>query len=464
MGKIFISFNIISTSNMILVVREKDAPLAEVFRQPYHAPHTQVNLTVDNLNPVMHIVQIWSTTDDSTLLQLKGQCDIDASLSTNNGFDFIQFIVNRGLTGTPTYDPVTPTNQYANPDLLGKTAADYLVFKPGFGALIWGQNIQTIVGGGFEFIDGQEFDDQEEYTVLVADLKNTVAPPAGSSGYPKGIVAITANTAFDIAHYGNLLEVIGAGTGVITISIADINAIPDNTVFGINTHNGLQRYVTLQLPSGKYCQVLTKQRNAVYISQGQEITFIKKGAYLRVTGGAYEAFGRLGERVYKDGNGPLNSVPETGGWLIKANYPGIAQYVSELPIGNVVAGIDDITPGAADVAKWNVGTNKVWVPDAGGYFVRNADPNADVNIGRSTVPGNIEQDQMLDHQHEETIGVLPTTLFGRAISRLRGLYGTSGNSLGDLTSHPTDTAGTALTKVGPETRPKNVNRYCYIII
>jgi hypothetical protein len=449
MAKIFISFNIISTSDIILVVREMDAPLAEVYRHFYPAPHTQVNLTVDNLNPVMHIVQAWSTTDGTTLLQLKGQCDIDASIGGQLAFDIVTFIVDRGLTGTPHYDPVTPTNQYANPDLDGKT---YTVFKPGYGPLIFGYHIDTIVGGGFHFIDGQEFSSTEEYTIMVSDLVATNTVSSGA-GYPKGVVAITADTAFAPAHYGQLLEIVGAGTGVITISIADINTIPDNTVFGINTHNGLQRYVTLQLPSGKYCQILGVQRNAGYISRGQEVTFIKKGAYLRVTAGAYEAFGRVGDRIYKDGAGPLNSLPETGGWYLKADYPGIARYVSELPIGDVVAGTDDVTPGAADVAKWNVGTNKIWVPDAGGYFVRNADPNTDVDIGRSTVSGNIEADMVGPHTHLVTPPDANSNAgFGKT---------TTGNDAHEGTGiAPYATAA----NTGTETRPKNVNRYCYIII
>src|SRR5690348_16830449 len=125
MAKIFIAFNVVSTSDVILVVRESDAPLAEVFRQFYAAPHTQTNLTVDNLNPVMHVVQIWTTTDGTTLLQLKGQCDIDASISNTFAFDFIQFIVGRGL-GSPNFDPSPDQPQYVNANLDGKT---YVVFK-----------------------------------------------------------------------------------------------------------------------------------------------------------------------------------------------------------------------------------------------------------------------------------------------------------------------------------------------
>src|SRR5882724_9164532 len=186
-AKIFISWNVVTTSDVILVAREKDAPLAEIFRQFYAAPHTQVNLTISPVNPVMHTIQVWKTTDGVTLQVLMGQCDIDASLNTEQSFSIITFIVNRGLTGAPNYDPVTPTNQYVNPDLNGKT---YLVFKPGYGPLIFGYHIQTIAGGGFQFIDGDAFSDTEEYTVLVSDLVATNAPVA-NGGYPRGIVAIS---------------------------------------------------------------------------------------------------------------------------------------------------------------------------------------------------------------------------------------------------------------------------------
>src|SRR5687768_5608326 len=101
MAKIFISFNIVSTADFLMVVRESDDPLAEVYRSDVLTPpHTIRNVTVDDLNPVMHRVEFWTTSDGTTLDELRGVCDIDASIANEVAFGFIQFVVDRG-NGAP---------------------------------------------------------------------------------------------------------------------------------------------------------------------------------------------------------------------------------------------------------------------------------------------------------------------------------------------------------------------------
>lgn len=442
-AKIFVSFNVITTSDVILVAREMSAPLAEVFRQFYAAPHTQQNLTITPVNPVMHIVQVYKTTDGVTLGQLMGQCDIDASISTQQAFNIVTFIVDRGLTGTPNFDPTTPTNQYVNPEIDGKT---YVVFKPGFGALQFGTHIQTIAGGGFEFINGDQFNPGEEYTLMVSDLVTTTVVTSGA-GYPSDVMEIVGNINLGPSHYTKLLEVNAAG--VTIINIVDINAIPNSTVFGINTHNGTQTAVILQLPATKYCLVNGVQRNAIYIGRAEEASFIKKGNYLRILNwdGDYK---RLGQRVYADTIAPANCFPEVGGWYAKADYPRIWNwYIAALPGSEVIAGTDDVTPGAADVAKWGAGLNKFWVPDTGGYFIRNQDPNSDVDNGRSAIPGDIQLDLFKSHSHTENGSNDGGGSHGFVMDN------NNTPATGATTPVSTNTTG------GSETRPKNVNSYAY---
>lgn len=390
MAKIFVSFNIVSTSDIILVVRESSAPLAEVFRQFYAAPHSQRNLTVDPLNPVMHIVQIWTTTDGTTLLQLKGQCDIDASLTSNLAFDFIQFIVGRG-NGTPSFDPVADQPQYVNTNLDGKT---YVVFKPGFGGLYWGVDIQTITGGGFEYINGQMFSADEEYTVMVSNLVASSVSSSGS-GYPSDVVSISGSITFSSLHFNKLIEV-SSSNPLVGINITDINVIPDGTVFGINTHNytaapGFVQATALQLPSGKYVQLFGINRNIIYLGLGEEITLIKKGAYLRIVDWVGD-HRRLGERIFTDGKPPVNSLPETGSWYLKSSYPRIFEwYVNELPLTDLGTGTDDVTPDAANKTKWIIGANKFWVPDRRNLFNRNTDG--------TRVSGDLQAEMVGPHTH-----------------------------------------------------------------
>ncbi len=276
-----ISFTISSapgiTNDLIAVIYKTTAPAAEVDRIVKDAPHPDpYNFEFTDIASGTYIVKIHESPDGSTLGILRHDFWVDATIQKVLAYDIIDFIVDLGR-GAPHYDPVDSATQYENPNLNGKT---YVVFKPGFGALVWGTHIQTITGGGFEFINGQMFANGEEYTVLVSNLTyNNIQESA--AGYPADVVLLTGNTSFGNSHYNKLLEVNGVGS-VVTITIASIDTIPDGTKFGINTHNGTQRYVTLQLPVSKFCLINFVQYNAIYIGRGEEVTFIKKGAYLRI--------------------------------------------------------------------------------------------------------------------------------------------------------------------------------------
>lgn len=469
MAKIFVSFNIVNPSNCFLVAREKDDPLAEVYRSDVlTTPHTQRNITIDNLNPVMHIVQLWTTADNVNLNALIGSCDIDASLSSEVAFEFIQFVVGRG-NGAPEYDPAANQDQYVNPDLDGKT---YLVYKEGFGVLKWGIDIQTITGGGFEFINGNEFASDEGYTVQYSNVSSTNTASSGRP-YPEDIVEITGNVTFGSSHYNKLLEVNAAGAGsIVTITISNLDTLPNGTIFGINTHNGNQRYVTLQLNVGKYCLINNsvdgpQQRNSIYIGRGEEVTFIKKGSYLRLVNwdGDYR---RIGQRIFCDGFQPVNTLPETGGWYTKTDYPRLFNwYIAELPGSELGTGTDDVTPDTDNITKWIVGTNKFWVPDTSGRFFRATSADNSIDLGGPRLAGNNQADENKAHNHVSA----PYDKAGVKASDIDNQFTTASTDSGGASSeyriagmdNDKWTAATIVSQ-GTESRPKNVATNVYRII
>jgi hypothetical protein len=469
MAKIFISFNIVSTSDFLMVVRESDDPLAEVYRSTVLTPpHTIRNVTVDNLNPVMHRVEFWTTSDGTTLDELRGVCDIDASISNEVAFGYIQFVVDRG-NGAPEYDPVSGDTQYVNPDLDGK---DYLVFKEGYGALKWGINIQTISGGGFEFIDGSQFGNEEGYTVQYSNISSTSSTTSGKP-YPSDVLELTSDTAFGSTHYNKLLEVNAAGAGsILTITISSLDAIPNGTIFGINTHNGNQRYVTLQLNSGRYCLINNtingpQQRNSIYVGRGEEVTFIKKGSYLRIVhwDGDYR---RLGHRIFADGLQPVNTLPETGGWYLKTDYPRLFNwYIAELPGSELGTGTQDATPDIDNLTKWIIGSTKFWVPDTSGLSIRATSSNGTIDLGGPRLAGSYQADENKAHNHI-------TLPYNRASAK-------ADEAGGDFTPNAVDSGSASqeyriggmnsarwedarIKDQGTESRPKNVATNFYRII
>ena len=480
MAKIFVSFTIVSTGNFFLVARENDNPTAEVYRSGLLVPpHANRNLTIDNINPVMHRVELWSTVDNVNLNQLRGRGDIDASQYTQFAFDSFDFVVDRGFTGPPNYDPVsTPgsNTEYVNPDLAGKT---YLVFKPGFGPLLWDAHIEKrtdvngVDQGGFRYINGQEFATGEEFTVMVSNL-TTVQSPAGASGngFPSGVELVQSNVDFTDTYYRKVMEV-EASTN-LTINIPDIDLIPENMVFSINTHSSTNanfHNVTLQLPSGKYCMVAGVQRNAVYICRSETVTFIKKGAYLRIVNwdGDYR---RVGQRIYSDKVPQPNSLPLLGGWYSKTDYARLWNwYLSQLLPGEYITGYADDSDPAPYWQRWIFGTNKFWVPDHGGFFYRHYGTNNVIDPEATTRAWNSSQGSA-NLQHNHTSPGLWNKMSARASD-----VGGYGVALADG-SNPTPstklrvtnfTSGewldaTVIPQGGYEARPSNIAVANYIII
>lgn len=135
------------------------------------------------------------------------------------------------------------------------------------------------------------------------------------------------------------------------------------------------------------------------------------------------------------------------------------EYVVNLPPAQV-----------CNFADWATGNNKYLyslanvdgdfhVPDRRGLTTKST------NTG---VAGEFEDWQMVDHRHEQTIGTLPSTIFGRGlIARLLGLYdGSSSGIISDLTSSPRTTAGAEFPSAnfGTEVKVKSILNNQYVIL
>jgi hypothetical protein len=446
------------TNDLIAVIYKTTAPAAEVDRLLKAAPHASpYDFNFTDLVPGTYIVKIHETPDGTTLGNLRHDFWVDASLQKLLSYEVKTFQVGLGR-GTPYYDPADGDTDYINPDLDGLT---YTVFKPGYGPLDWAANITGYTGGGFSFTDGQKFSQDEIYTILVSNLVQQPLSPVGT-GYPEDIIDVTGDISFTSTHYNNLLEVNSSAT-IVTITIADITTIPDGTKFGINTHNGTQRYVTLQLPVGKYCLINGVQRNAVYVGRAAEVEFIKKGNYLRVVNGG-EDFRRVGEKVFTDGNPPVNGLAFVGGWKLKTDYPrAFNWYVNTLPVGELGTGTDDITPAGDNIRKWIIGTNKFWVPDHRDMSYRVTDGTRLANsyqadaVGPGTVKTRAFTGNGVGHNGISGggVGFLATYGDGGAITT-DSASGTSNNS---VRTDPWD-----LISAAGENRVKNVAVNAYVII
>jgi hypothetical protein len=333
---------------------------AEITRLPIPAPHTSPqNLNFTNVVPKTYIVKIHETPGAGVLGTLRHDFWVDASLQKLKAYDVVTFQVGLGR-GTPYYDPADQDTDYINPDIDGLT---YTVFKPGYGPLDWAADITPRTGGGFTFTNGQKFAQDEIYTLLISNL---IAQPITQSatGFPDGVVDITADTAFGSVHYNKMLAV-DPHQEVLNITI-NLSSVPDGTKFCINTHrhNGVLINVALIL-SGGACIVNGRAETSVFVGKAEEVTLFKTGSEIKILNwdGDHR---RIGEKIYSDGTPPTipNILPFTGFWLEKIRVPRLWYwYVNRLAPDQVFSGTDDITPTGNNIRKWGIGSAKIWIPN-----------------------------------------------------------------------------------------------------
>lgn len=95
-------------------------------------------------------------------------------------------------------------------------------------------------------------------------------------------------------------------------------------------------------------------------------------------------------------------------------------------------------------------------PDRRGIFEKNN------NTGKA---GDYQDDAIITHEHEQTVGTLPTAVNGRGlVVRTIGQYNGTHNVVTDLTGPPVSSAGVVITKVGSENLVKNYTANKYILI
>lgn len=327
-----ISFNTngILTSQVILVLREKTDLLTIIFQQAF-AANTQINYTVTGLNPVMHQVEVWDTPDGTTLNTLTGQADMDASQASGGGsFSYIQFIVGSGVVigSAAGICPVDGDSQYVDTELDG---VDYLVNKVGTGIMNWGKEIDKINGGGFEYIDGQKFSDQEEYTVIKANTTSAIQPNAGTPELTD-VVLHTADATLT-STYRNKLNVFNFSGSTAALTIETLVGVPNKTIYAFSTHQGSQINGEIAFQSGEGCWFRGALKNKIYLGKNETIKMMVKAGvcYCIYYDGWYD---RVGERIMSDvltatpNTLPMNNAALYSGTIYKRVYEWLTTIVA----------------------------------------------------------------------------------------------------------------------------------------
>jgi hypothetical protein len=312
---------------------------------------------------------------------------IDVGLINQTALTFIEFLVG----GSGDHDPATGTDTYTNPDIDGAT---YQVSQRGVGPRSFdAHEIQTVAGGGFKLLNGEKFNSGDRWFIIVAQTSTTHVPVISKALFVD-IIEINANVTIGTTHFNKMLEA-NASALVITATFPSLGTIPEDTMFGFNTHAGSQRYFAIQLASGETMRFQRGLKNITWLGQAETLIIIKKGSLLKVLdyGGDYP---RVGEKVKSDLQ-PLNGLPETGGWYNIADVPRFFyEFVNKIPLGQLSAIVSGNVSERTKFAIDSIG-GRFWMPDTGGYFERNVDPDGNVDLERvsgSRYTGSIQNDSV----------------------------------------------------------------------
>ena len=452
----------------IAVIYKSTAPTAEVDRIVLNDDHsTPQNLQFSNLVDGNYLVVIYNnpTSDELTLGTIR--------------HDFWQDAVTGALLEEPIFitgggaepnDPAIGQSDYVNVALDGKTIKE--IFQEGFRPLWDAIEWEPLAGGGIRLLtnsigDPLYFQQDVVYRILVQSTVLSSAPTANDAFS----TIVTESDDFNVgdAHWNNTVLVSG-GLSKTIASLPFLAGIADGKGVIIQHDGGTPIYIHLKAKSGEIIRFRSEDKNIIYLAKGEFIKLLKFGTkwYVKEFCGKWDL---IGSRNKTDGTQPINTLPEVGGWYLKTDYARLyLDYVSQLDIAEIVAGTDDVTPATGDKAKWNVGSTKFWVPDRGGYFDRNADPDGNIDPGGVRISGDIENDLVkaaaglsMDADMIVKTGAHSSSSTAISGGEIRFLVNTLA-SIGNTATAKVNITGTGGTGTGSETRPKNAAIYSYVNI
>lgn len=173
---------------------------------------------------------------------------------------------------------------------------------------------------------------------------------------------------------------------------------------------------------------------------------------------------RVGEQVGDDSvpDNMFNKILFNGASIDWLQYARLYNdYVLNLP-GSQVCNYDDWATGD-NIYKYSL-ANSSNPANAGQFHIPNRQGQFERITDGTRLPGHLQGQQMPDHRHEETVGTLPTPLFGRgAVNRLKGRYNDQDHGFCDF-SGPAIDAGGNIMPTGADLRPGNIaiRKYLYV--
>lgn len=444
------------TDYIIMRWYKSTAPLTELGRVVYPAPHVEESYVIENLQPVWHLVEFWRSVDgvalDELLLTLAGNARIGAVYPISR----YEYVVGRGYnqdspvaTDGVWSDPVQDDTGIRDTRLLNSF---YWVEERGTGSLLTAEIVdRSDEGGGFDFTEGSKVMEEGAVYIVTAITRIEVFGSSGSGvtdTSEAGVFIMTESQDYNFAQMNNKLIVVDASDVVVTLTFGNLLTL-QNGGFRMQTHQGLQRNVILQLDAGDTVWFKNQQRNKIILGRGEKIKIIifDNVIYVEDDKTGYDDFGK---RIWADFI-LENTLPCDGTLLAHANYPRVQELLNELPVGAVVSEttwntlvVEDGVNTYPNKGKWMSEGADFRPPD-----LRDMAIKAMPTLVAGTPAGSYSHQKLLEHNHwvgSNQDGGSPYMSEGHLTGGNAGyvLNGSNTEPIHFKTSRPINAAGTII--------------------
>lgn len=471
------------TNKVIITIAENSNPAAEVApRVVLNAPHTAGDVTIfENLRLVLHRIKCYESSDGVTLETLLHSWTVQAK-KTKPVVRRYFYRVDGGRTnvtdntGTEVWsDPVSTETQVVDERL--SDAIQIIILSEGGGLRQEGINYQLLNGGGWVLLNGEQFSQDEKWTVI-AIWDVDVVEGGSTTSSDTDIHEVDADGDFDNTYYSKE-NIAGGSADVLTTTFPDFALIPSKTKAKFSTYTGSQKVWVLQFANGNTVRYQDEDRNQIRLGKDELIELFWKTddtgtvkCYVKEERTGYE---KVGQRVLVDRwdftNGKNGNKILLDGTQYSIN--GIIQRLYDEHISKLAKTVT--------FAEWNSDPNNQHyyaVDLVGGNVIVPKDLNMHYRAlktfdGNNGDTGLYTPDKLQDHRHSQSIGTIPSTIWGRLLTTLIGAglqigryNGLMGNTQGgtDLTSSPCETDGSDYLPVSDETTVKAVRQYAAVYI
>jgi hypothetical protein len=389
---------------------EAAAPTAEVASLTEDPPHTFPHaVTINVPNPVVHIVKIFSTPDDSTGT-LISEFIYDPTYTNVE----VRIPLELAVGGSGEFDPITGTQSIpVIPSLRGWDWHPEMRSKSGTLSITEYTKTESTPGEGYDSFSlvGDDQFYAPDFVFIHFKPKISVSQPVFTYlNLYNGVKEITGSEIMDATYYRMLCEIVTSGTSPVIQLLPKAN-VPDNTLLVFSMKRGAQKQATLKAATGETIECDNEVYPAIFLGQGEVVWLWLIENKWRVAND-WSGMQKVGIQVDMEVIRP-NTIVFNGGGLVDggggplplpvATYPRVEWYCNtKLLPGQLITKDARDAGGDALSGFWAYDeVGNLWAPDYGGAS-RRALPGTrgnDSTRDATTLAGSYRADQLKKHRH-----------------------------------------------------------------